>query len=110
MTKRKENQKSFKAPDLKQEVTIYKSCKTVQRPGIRITAERFTIERRKQVLSYYRVYTNDQLLCGTYEIDMLARMIDYARKTIEMTRVDDQEIDSRVRSTRRTKISAAEII
>ena len=102
--------KSHKAPELEKEVTLFCTEPNAKRPRIRITAERFRILKSKQVLSYYRIYVNEELLEGTYKLGTLNGMLEKAREKVRFQKVEDDQVEKYCRSTRREKYSAAEII
>lgn len=102
--------KSHKKPNLEQEITLFCTEPKAERPKIRITAERYRIEKNRQVLSYYRIYTNENLFSGTYNLDKVAHLLHEARKSVRFQRMEDQQISDRCNSMRRIKFSAQEII
>ena len=102
--------KSHKKPNLEQEITLYCTEPKAERPRIRITAERYKIEKNSQILSYYRIYTNEELMEGTYNLDKLAMILHRARERVRFQKVDDPEIEKYCRSTRRIKFKASEVI
>lgn len=102
--------KSQKKPNLDQEITLYCTNPKENTPRIRITAERYRIEKNNQILSYYRIYYNERLMDGTYNLDKVSSLLADARKFFRFQKKNDNEIEETIGSTRRIKFAASEKI